>query len=69
MKKLTIILVVLIFIALIFLFIFRDTKSTREYEKYTSQMKSFETDAGSMKYHELGTGQSILLLHGVPTSS
>jgi haloalkane dehalogenase len=69
MKKLLIILGIIFALMCVFVFIFRDTKSTHEYEKYTADMKSFKTDAGIMKYHDVGTGYPILLLHGVPTSS
>ena len=39
------------------------------YKNYVAGLESFETDYGTMKYYDEGTGQPILLVHGVPTNS
>ena len=39
------------------------------YENQIAQMDSFETGNGTMRYVDTGSGQPILLIHGVPTSS
>lgn len=39
-----------------------------EYDKYRSEQNSFITKHGALKYLDKGTGEVIVLLHGVPTS-
>ena len=71
MKKfLSLILFVLIVVAALIFFMFRDKpKDFIKYEQYQQTLSSFETDYGTMKYRDEGQGQTILLVHGVPTNS
>ena len=39
------------------------------YQKYKQHLKYFKTNEGKMAYFDEGSGECILLLHGVPTSS
>ncbi len=41
----------------------------RSFQSHSAAQKSFAVNGGSLKYLDLGQGQPILLLHGVPTSS
>lgn len=69
MKRLYIILGILVMAVLVFIFIFHDKKTNHEYESHVGNMQSFVTDAGEMRYIDIGSGKPILLVHGVPTSS
>ncbi|MCA9351236.1 alpha/beta hydrolase [Patescibacteria group bacterium] len=71
MKKILLtILGVLCLILIGTLVLLRDQKGdTDEYLAYVSTLDSFETGHGTLRYRDVGEGNPILLVHGVPTSS
>lgn len=69
-KTLKIILTITALILVIgFLTLKDNSKDFVAYESYASELQSFETGNGIIKYYDEGEGQAIVLLHGTPTSS
>jgi len=70
MKIFTIILGIIILVIVVGYFGLRDNPSDfAKYQQYAAELKSFDTDVGTMKYYDQGEGQVIVLLHGTPTNS
>lgn len=71
MKKIFKILGLLILLVIVIgAFVLQDNKKDFvAYQNYAESLESFETDYGTMKYSDVGEGQVIVLIHGVPTSS
>lgn len=69
-KTLKIILAIIALILVIGFLTLKDNPSDFDAcESYASELQSFETGKGSMKYYDKGEGQVIVLIHGTPTSS
>ena len=63
-------LIIIIIVVTVIWFTSRDkSEDFIAYQNYTETLDSFETDYGIMKYSDTGSGQPILLVHGVPTNS
>ncbi len=46
-----------------------DYQAPRSYEEHRAQQQMFATPAGDIAYTDNGTGEVLIVLHGVPTSS
>jgi len=71
MKKILLIILGIIIMALVLGHILLQDKNgvEQEYQQYVSELETFDSIHGQIKYRDIGVGKPILLIHGVPTNS
>lgn len=62
-------IIILMIIGMSYFFLKDKPEEFKNYQTYASNLQSYDTGKGVMKYYDEGEGQVILLLHGTPTSS